>query len=223
MKARPILFSTPMVQAILEGKKTQTRRIVKPHPKQELDFFGWELHPKKLRVAFGTGNKVDSFHNFPFGQVGDVLWVKETSCFVQLEHAHILLEGAKDKNQMMYKASVHEDWMKFAKEQFNYKWTPSIFMPKNACRIWLEITDIRIERLNDISDENAKKEGIILSEHSTENIDLWHRYDDGSYTFLPQTSFRTLWESINGKGSWNENPYVWVIEFERIQKPTENV
>jgi hypothetical protein len=208
MKSKPILFSTPMVQAILEGRKTQTRRIVK---KQFLN--GDE-------PRFSTRNS-ESTGVCPFGKIGDVLWVKETSCFVLLEHAHILLEGASDKNRMMFKASIHEDWMKFAKEKFNYKWIPSLFMPKDAARIWLKITNIRVERLNDISDEDAKNEGIKLSEHSSENVDIWYRYDDVSYTFLPQTSFRTLWESINGKDSWNNNPWVWVIEFERIEKPSE--
>ena len=195
MKSKPILFSTPMVQSILEGRKTQTRRIVK---KQFLN--GDE--PK-----FSTRNS-ELTGVCPFGQIGDLLWVRET--FRPKGHSFPIGEHFE------YKATAETDG-----NPMNEPWKPSIFMPKDAARIWLKITAIKVERLNDISDEDAKNEGIILSEHSSENVALWHRYDDGSYTFLHQTSFRTLWESINGKGSWNNNPWVWVIEFDRIEKPSE--
>jgi hypothetical protein len=207
MKSKPILFSTPMVQAILEGTKTQTRRILKPQPKQKLEFFGWKL-PEYIQVAFGKGVKTESLHKFPFGQIGDVLWVRET--FRPKGHSFPIGEHFE------YKATAESDG-----NPMNEPWKPSIFMPKDAARIWLKIINIRVERLNDISDEDAKNEGIKLSEHSSENVDLWYRYDDGSFSFLPQTSFRTLWESINGKDSWNNNPWVWVIEFYHIEKPSE--
>jgi hypothetical protein len=209
MKSKPILFSTPMVQAILEGRKTQTRRIVK---KQFLN--GDE--PK-----FSTRNS-ESTGVCPFGKIGDVLWVKETSCFVLLEHAHILLEGARDKNQMMFKASVHEDWMKFAKEKFNYKWKPSLFMSKDEARIWLKITNIRVQRLQDIDSGDAISEGI---EFWWSDLFAEYRYKD--YANVKDdwrsavSSFKSLWSSINGINSWDDDPWVWVIEFERIEKPSE--
>jgi len=195
-----------MVQSIIAGSKTQTRRVVKP-PKEFIgDWFLQHVNFVRSRV------------NCPFGEIGDVLWVRETFCPTgSNEYLHI-----ETNLPFFYKADVKE--VEFAKEMmpnYGWKWKPSIFMPKDAARIWLKITAIRVERLNDISDEDAKNEGIKLSEHSSENVDLWYRYDDGSYTFLPQTSFRTLWESINGKDSWNSNPWVWVIEFERIEKPSK--
>jgi hypothetical protein len=204
MKSKPILFSTPMVQAILEGRKTQTRRIVKPQPKQELDFFGWELHPKKLQVAFGTGNKVDSFHKFPFGQVGDVLWVRET------------FGTGKESGKTYYKANAGN---------FNMlvdKWKPSIFMPKDAARIWLKITNIKIERLHDISEKDAILEGV--EKEFSILFNEWRfkdYYNVKSDWRSAVSSFQSLWANINGINSWNSNPFVWVIEFERIEKPSE--
>jgi hypothetical protein len=198
MKSKPILFSTPMIQAILEGRKTQTRRIVKPQPKQELDFFGWELHPKKLQVAFGTGNKVDSFHKFPFGQVGDVLWVRET------------FGTGKESGKTYYKANAGD---------FNMlvdKWKPSIFMPKDAARIWLRITNIKIERLQDITEEDAREEGVF----KTNAVNEWYYMENVYNTDSPLIAFKRLWQSINGDESWKSNPFVWVIEFERIEKPS---
>lgn len=187
MKERPILFSTPMVQAILEGRKTQTRRIIKPQPKDDLSFLGWKL-PEYVQVAFGRGVKTDSFHKFPFGQVGDVLWVRET--FRPKSHSFPIGEHFE------YKATAEVDG-----NPTDEPWKPSIFMPKDATRIWLKITGVRVERLQDISKEDAKAEGI-FAESAKE-------------------CFQTLWQSINGEGSWNDNPWVWVIEFERIEKPIE--
>jgi hypothetical protein len=218
MKSKPILFSTPMVQAILEGRKTQTRRVCKIpiKPMEEVmcteetdpndpEFSGFYL--VKNNWVYHTESKLAKSLS-PFGQIGDLLWVRET--FRPKGHSFPI------GKHFEYKATAEADG-----NPINEPWKPSIFMPKDAARIWLKITNIKVERLNDISDEDAKNEGIKLSEHSSENVDLWYRYDDGSYTFLPQTSFRTLWESINGKNSWNSNPWVWVIEFERIEKPSE--
>jgi hypothetical protein len=149
--------------------------------------------------------------------------VKETSCFVLLEHAHILLEGARDKNRMMFKASVHEDWMKFAKEKFNYKWKPSLFMSKDEARIWLKITNIRVERLFNISDQDAISEGVEVIHRAEETVPVYKNYliSENKGTTNPRKSFLTLWESIQGTQSINNNPWVWVIEFERIEKPSE--
>jgi hypothetical protein len=203
MKSKPILFSTPMVQAILEGRKTQTRRIVKPQPKKDLEFFGWELHPGYLQVAFGTGNKVDSFHKFPFGQVGDVLWVRET---FRIKHPW----GHEAFGYYEYKTHNNNQEIKAPDSsvfQSRPKWKPSIFMPKDAARIWLRITDIKIEKLHDISRGDSMSEGCPFPNVAKETN--------------PFAWFSELWQSINGSLSWNSNPFVWVIEFERIEKPSE--
>jgi hypothetical protein len=217
MKSKPILFSTPMIQAILEGRKTQTRRIVKPQPKQELDFFGWELHPKKLQVAFGTGNKVDSFHKFPFGQVGDVLWVRET---FRIKHpwGHEAF-GYYEYKTYNYQQIKAPDSSVF---QSSPKWKPSIFMPKDAARIWLKITNIKIERLHDISEKDAILEGV--EKEFSILFNEWRfkdYYNVKSDWRSAVSSFQSLWANINGINSWDDNPFVWVIEFERIEKPSE--
>lgn len=131
-------------------------------------------------------------------QVGDILWVREKSCFVLHDHAHDLLEGFKEKRQTIYGTDMHDDWMRYAKEKYGYKWTPSLFMPKETCRIFLKIIDVGVERLQDISEEDAKKEGIQSWLDSIDN-------------------FKQLWQSINGEKSWTDNQWVWVIEFERIE------
>jgi hypothetical protein len=175
MKQTPILFSTPMVQAILEGRKTQTRRVVK----HELD----------NRGVRSTNNIFEDWHGkevkCPCGQVGDVLWVREAYAphyFDDFSHG--------------YKAN----WNDTAAEYVNQpKWKPSIHMPKEACRIFLKITDIRVERLQDISNSDIRAEG------AAEFGCTSHRLN-----------FQSLWQSINGQQSWEANPWVWVIEFDRI-------
>jgi hypothetical protein len=172
MKARPILFSTPMVQAILEGRKTQTRRVVKPQPGDHPDDDGHVLY------------------RCPYGQVGDVLWVKETYAYARYDFDHIA-------DQFIYKSDYSDHFV-------YWKWKPSLFMPKSAARIFLKITNVRVKRLHHISSTDIKSEGA----HYT--IDYYDSLLD---------AWQSLWQSINGEQSWNGNPYVWVIEFERIDKP----
>jgi hypothetical protein len=204
---KPILFSTPMVQAILDGRKTMTRRVMNPQP----------THFDVKKIVDWN----DVIYPMPKYKVGDILWVRETTCYVMLDDAHDLLEGAKDRIQFVYKASVHSDWMEYAKEKFGYKWKPSIFMPREAARIFLRVTDIRVERLKDISEKDAIAEGI---EIVNEKVPV-KPYKDylGQYNYYsnPINSFKSLWESINGEKSWEQNPYVWVIHFEKITKPTK--
>lgn len=169
-----------MVRAILGGGKTQTRRVVKiPMYCRNT---GCELTPGELTVH--EINSVDTL--CPHGGPGNRLWVKETfnNC------------GGKP----FYKADgeMHKDW----------KWKPSIFMPRLASRITLEITGVRVERLNEISEEDAQSEG---------SISWWL---ESARDRLPdskaKTAYRQLWESINGGGSWDKNPWVWVIQFKRL-------
>ncbi len=169
MIERPILFSADMVHAIMAGRKSQTRRVVKP---RELKFLG--VSRGGLLSRFFPGK-------CPYGAVGDRLWVKETFQPVQL-------------------ASAVTAWRYRATDLKGLApWKPSIFMPRSASRITLEIVSVHVERLNDISNEDCFAEGL-----------PWDT-SKGNRTW-----YADLWESINGKGSWDENPWVWVIEFRRI-------
>ena len=209
MKYIPILFSTLMVQAIIEGRKSMTRRKIKLYKADE--------HPLRQ-----TSQWMQENNTCPYGKVGDVLWVRETWLYVMLDHAHDLLEGVIDRTQFVYKASVHENFISYAKEKYGYKWKPSLFMPKDACRIFLEITDIRVERLNDITNEQAIKEGIRPTSYFGNTPLLFCDYSSKTPindSCPAKYSFETLWQSINGKDSWEENPWVWVISFKRIEKP----
>ena len=221
MKLIPILFSTPMVNAIMRGDKTMTRRKLKVQPKDDQD---WKisrmiestskidqknegkLHWVTMENEYSIKEYDDRYFDCPYGQVGDVLWVRESFCQVLLGHAHDLLEGVKDSSLFVYKTSFHEDWMDYAKEKYGYKWKPSIHMPKAACRIFLEITNIRVERLHDITPDDIRKEGKPNGDYALDSSCLqW---------------WEELWQSINGAESWDENPWVWVIEFKRIVKPS---
>jgi hypothetical protein len=177
-KYKPILFQTDMVQAILLGRKIQTRRIVKD-PLQK-----------------------------PKYKVGDVIWVRET--FVED------IEG-----NYLYKADVGIDgW------SIDSKWKPSIFMPKPAARIFLEVTEVRTEPLKDITEEDSKAEGVdFVQQAGFELPSAYKNYMDNSVrNFTVKTakeSFETLWLSINGIGSWNENPSVFAYTFKVVAKPAD--
>ncbi len=177
MKTKPILFNTDMVQAILNGSKTQTRRVVKPQPSETgVSAFNDGEHPQM---------------KCPYGKVGDVLWVREA--FAEDD----------DTPKVIYKAD-------HTKEVQNYvKWKPSIRMPKIACRLFLQITNIRVERLQDITEQDAKNEG---AKHDRA---VGYGQIGGSH----REGFINLWQSINGEQSWQQNPWVWVIEFKKINKP----
>ena len=223
MKQIPILFSTEMVQAILAGRKTQTRRVIKNQPELDTEKYG-AATTKDGTQEWIIGNPESTTVDVikcPYGQVGDLLWVRESCLWVSLDHAPDLLEGNRDGSQWVYKASVHEDFIKYAKEQYGYKWRPSIHMPKYAARIWLKIKAIRIERLQDISEDAAIEEGIEEIHPAPFVIRYKNYLDTKNQAILkdPKLSFRTLWESINGVDAWHANPWVWVIEFERIEKP----
>lgn len=222
MKFHPILFSTEMVSAILDNRKAMTRRTTgldfvneNPIDYQFNGFLNYEDEKSRMQAYF---QEIGTLHcdrvKFPYGKVGDVLWV-------MLDHAADLLEGAKERTQFVYKASVHSDFIQYSKERYGYKWKPAIHMPKAACRIFLEITNIRVERLNDISEKDAIAEGVRRF-YSTLFDEMRYKdyLDFESNWRSPVSSFESLWLSINGKGSWELNPWVWVIEFKRIEKPS---
>ncbi len=199
-KERPILFSGEMVRAILEGRKTQTRRVCKPE-----HFNGSEMpsdHAMENAIRFGA--------KCPYGQVGDRLWVKETF-------------GLHDNRQptIVYYRADNE-----LKYESDGPWTPSIFMRREYSRITLEIVSVRVERLNEISEADAAAEGVernasvIDGSWSPEDGYIKYPIDENLEDFPAWTaveSYQTLWESINGAGSWAANPWVWVIEFKRVK------
>lgn len=219
MKTKPILFSTEMVQAILEGRKTQTRRVVKDIDNNydylpKYDCFGFTfLHKNELSKP--EEEQMATQVKSPYGNVGDILWVREK--FRKLincktgEFAHY-----------SYYADMPEKFHK----QYPSKHKPSIHMPKAAARIFLKITNVRVERLYDISESDAIAEGIeceivdVIEEYRNYMIkDKEHVFGKNSFPSTPQASFSTLWEKIYGTESVNSNPWVWVVEFERVEKP----
>ena len=182
IKERPILFSGPMVRAILEGRKTQTRRIVKD--------------------GIPLGNWNETLNKCPYGKPGERLWVRETWAPVTIGYA--------------YKADGV-----YIEESPVWKWKPSIHMPRVASRILLEITDIRVECLQEISEEDAKAEG--LRRFAKFGVEEWggveaHPQVKNHFRWYdkPIEAFKQLWEHINGRESWKQNPWVWVVEFKMI-------
>ncbi|WP_336273783.1 hypothetical protein [Vreelandella indica] len=200
MKQRPILFNADMVRALLDGRKTQTRRLVKPAPGMVTNksIEPWEGDPKALMALLERNNR-----GCPYGKPGDRLWVRE---------AHALLP------RTAYRASVGTGTIEQVehptdgytaavfREGFDRsgapKWRPSIHMPRWASRITLEVVSVRVERLNDISAKDALEEGIALCQQ-------------------PQEAFRQLWESIHSPEGWSANPWVWVVEFKRLEDTDE--
>lgn len=186
MKERPIIFSTPMVQAILDGRKTQTRRIIKPQPDEDC-YYLMELNSGILTINYNQGDKNPKV-KCPYGQPGDLLWVRES-----------FAKATDPDGDDLY-------YYKADRRHADGKWKPSIHMPKAAARIWLRVKDVRVERVQDITEGDAIKEGI------KPEFDYLHN----SYENLtPKCSFMTLWRKINGRESWDANPWVWVVEFER--------
>lgn len=192
MKERPILFKGEMVRAILGGRKTQTRRIAKHERILEITH---TVDRGETVCWYGSSGPAEQFSPY---KVGDRLWVKETFSWCAGGMA-----AYRATDQEPPRGSYFNEWPP--------KWKSSLFMPRAASRITLEIENVRIERLNDISEEDAASEGIgdvfadaYLSDGSRAKVKV-------KKTF----AFRRLWESINGPGSWGKNPWVWVIEFRR--------
>lgn len=210
MKERPILFTAPMVRALLAGTKTQTRRVA-PIRKLDItrhpgDMVTWSVSfLKAVKGVFGShsGGKfselqaqsiIASQFN-PYGQPGDRLWVREAFRAVWSED-HEPPRALTPAHRIWYEADApHQDG--------SGKLRPGIFMPRWASRIALEITGLRVERLQDISDDDSLAEGIYPTA-------------TGLYPGSPRAAYQKLWEQINGPGSWDANPCVWVIEFRRI-------
>lgn len=225
MKEYPILFSTEMVRAILEGRKTVTRRIIEFKPREEglnLSFsgleggcyftdkpeHGWVL---RSRGAGGTWNDRTWPLMCPYGNIGDTLWVRETWCLgrasmekrTDVPMAPPQRGGAR--SPVIYRAQplLHPE---------EYTWKPSIFMPRWACRILLTVKNVKVERLWDITEEEAKAEGVSIDER--DGTPKSHGY---------RSSYADLWDKINGKRkggkyAWAKNCWVWAVTFERKQE-----
>lgn len=200
MKEIPIIFNGDMVRAILDGRKTQTRRIVKSQPDED----------GLARLSGGPWmDTSERVYRCPYGEVGERLWVRETWQAIYDytdEHGNVEERSYAQKipKQKLYWHPVYaEHFGSDSREDRGFPWRPAIHMPRWASRITLEITGVRVERLNDISEEDAKAEGA-----PTECCVI------GDKHFL---GFRTLWKSIYSAESWDANPWVWVIEFKRME------
>ncbi|WP_271043394.1 hypothetical protein [Pseudomonas sp. VB3] len=216
LKERPILFSAPMVRATLEGRKTVTRRAIKvqPHIDASGNFcvgnsnYGQNGYGKPVTKHFVNGC-------CPYGKPGDRLWVRET--FIDLRGTGVEHRPDPDGPLQRYayaadcRPGSHSDE---ARKDFGLKYKPSIHMPRAACRILLEITDVRVERLLDISEDQAKAEGVRLYTDHAELGEWWRVDGIDTYSADPRKSFELLWSSVGG--DWQANPWVWVVKFKRV-------
>lgn len=218
IKERPILFSGEMVRAILAGRKTQTRRLVKPQPPVDID----ELHGFSLRkrapyrvednetgCILGMGFQDDDDRYYiAKANVGDRLWVRET--WVPLDRDHNVGDS-----KYAYRADMTRDSEDIRQEYLaagrDYRWRPSIHMPRCASRITLEVTGMRVERVHDITEENARAEGV-------ESCEFFGKAKSGHPLAPCKTAFAWLWKTISGPESRDANPWVWVIEFKREER-----
>lgn len=212
MAIKPILFNTEMVRAILNGRKTCTRRLVKPQPDEKhsypLGFVTASTEKKEVGCfGFGTNEYGGSIQYVkpPYAyEPGDILYVRET--------------WYKSPSRYMYRADYsHTERFYTDGKEVSIKWHPSIHMPKEAARIWLKVTDVRVERLQDMDWRDALDEGVNTQ---------FPRDKTGEYIFdeNPIDDFIELWNSTIKKSDldrygWDASPWVWVIEFERCEKP----
>ena len=206
-----MIFNDEMVRAILNNRKTQTRRIMRNQPAGDTPETPVMIRNKNGAFQWYDDRYGESgFFPCPFGQQGDRIWVRET---------YRVHSKATDVATLVYRASVRNSWTEQThrvpvyvcnKQVSPEKWTPSIHMPRWASRILLEITDVRVERLQDISDEDARAEG------------CWRGRGFGRPDLAVSLcdEFPTLWASVYGEENWLANPWVWVIEFKRIQEAT---
>ena len=230
MNERPILFSAPMVRSILAGTKTQTRRVA---PVESIDIrdigdgaISWAAkfsEPVRSRVSGGRATGTYSGGRFtreqavsiiaadfcPYGQPGDRLWVRETwGLFKKTPdgHVHACIRGDRRADGFKPHYRATDTW-----EMPAGAWRPSIHMPRWACRLELEITSVRVERLQEISEADALAEGIVQLKDGGYGLPAGEHYHSAD----PRQSYLSLWEAINGLGSVEANPWVWCVEFAR--------
>lgn len=237
MKERGMIFNADMVRAILDGRKTQTRRPIKNQPLVRdgfwhMDGAGWGNKFEYIQSGNGVRQSLSLANHCPFGQPGDRLWVRETWADVNLEGIPTVAYRADDDvySLMDDKSFLDEDgafnyddprvskydfaaWYSDLISGTEGNWRPSIHMPRWASRITLEITGVRVERLNAISEMDAQAEGVEKLRGG-----FWRHYQPGwtQHQLSARGSFVTLWKSIYGEESWNSNQWVWVVEFRRV-------
>lgn len=214
MKEHGMIFNGEMVRAILDGRKTQTRRPIK-WKQTRFTEIGEREDGSKWPWSEDAEHACDFWHPCPFGAVGDRIWVRETFTGHYLDDDQIQdIKDGRDKASSLceYRADYPDGY------QAADGWTPSIHMPRWASRILLEITDVRVERLNAISEEDAEAEGIDM-EALYDSQDCYDCIADHNMTGRPTVTgaFKYLWESIYGEEGWKSNPWVWVIEFKRVE------
>jgi hypothetical protein len=203
MKLTPLLFKADMVRALLFGNKTQTRRVIKPQP-------AWNNITDYIMghaIMGENGKPITS----PYGLAGDRIWVKETWRTLA-KYNHLKPRELPDDAMINFKAGFsgieNSDFNNLAN-----KWRSPLFLQQRFSRITLEITNVRVERLNECSEADAIAEGIDSKDGQ------WRHYlKVNKFGASPVHSYQTLWESINGVGSWDKNPWVWVIEFKVVKK-----
>jgi hypothetical protein len=207
VKERPILFSAPMVRAILSGEKTQTRRVVKPTPKTGRDAFGSYMDIGQVSGDWPGDAEWIAHTACRYGKPGDLLWVREAWLDAWAQNL-----GATS-TQYHYRADP-------GNEHYGYKWRPSIHMPRAVSRITLKVTDVRVQRLQDISEEDARAEGVERMKSGRGYYSIKHGHAAvhfGVYHDYAKEAFAELWDSINGEGAWNANPWVYALTFERVK------
>jgi hypothetical protein len=221
---RPILFSAPMVRAIMSGAKTQTRRVVKSPYVEDIDVFAFDASSGRWEGGFYGDHGAlahGAWFRSPYGSPGDRLWVRETWSGARVGDGRALVA---------YRASCDDGGFDFAHDDGSVerlrvsKWRPSIHMPRVASRITLEVTGVRVERLQDISGEDARAEGV-SAPPCTCCVPRGGCTDGPSGPCCPccldsrewsyVEAFAELWDSINKRAPWASNPWVWVVSFEQ--------
>lgn len=218
MRFIPILFSTPMVKAILDNRKTQTRRVLKSRHESGMFRICRRLSDGQItEINSLNWDHIDCGKDIvcPYGQPGDILWVRERL----RQHGELGLEYIAGLEWLSEDIIPHTypSYRNYAHCNI-----PSIHMPKWACRLFLQVKSIRVERLQDISEEDAKAEGVdkvglLYNNYSP----LYKQFNIGNLFQSATQSFESLWVSINDHESWGSNPWVWVVEFERIELTPE--
>ncbi|HBQ8835481.1 TPA: hypothetical protein L9C10_003936 [Klebsiella pneumoniae] len=214
MTERGMIFNGEMVRALLSGRKTQTRRPIK-WKQSRFTEIGEREDGSKWPWSEDAEHACDFWHPCPFGAVGDRIWVRETWARYNID---------QNSHDIAYRATTPEDWPEEG------RWRPSIHMPRWASRILLEITNVRVERLNAISEEDAQREGVhtevwdqtVVARNYAARDEFFQFWSEDMPHYvemnqLYRSSFRSLWESIYGAENWLANPWVWVIEFKRVE------
>lgn len=237
VKERSILFSGPMLRAILAGQKTVTRRVIKAWqtPERQQDGSWFSVAQRHSRRGFGVsgatadqcGAELARSGVCPYGRAGERLWVRETWGIIShdFDEQGNMIDWQPDRpatairemrfgqgyysGHVIYRADGPAEWAgdHDSGGERRFAWKTPIHMPRVASRILLEITDVRVERLQNIDEDQARAEGVMSCEREID--------PDGN-DYSPRELYSSLWTKINGQGSWQENPWVWVVEFKRL-------